>query len=222
MDSATVLAIVRAKGYEVHALTVDYGQRHAIEVKKARRVARAFGVRSHLVLSIDLTKIGGSSLTDKIPVPKRKGQPPLGTVPRIPPTYVPARNTILLSLALALAERVRAQDIFIGANAIDFSGYPDCRPAYLKAFESLASLGTKEGIRGKMKFRIHAPVLRLTKAEIVKKGLSLGVDFGMTHSCYDPDPSGRACGRCDSCLLRLKGFREAGIRDPLSYASPPA
>jgi len=213
MDSATLLAIAKAQGYEVHALTIDYGQRHAIEIKRARQIARAFEAKSHLVLSIDLTAIGGSSLTDNIPVPRRKRPKPR----TIPSTYVPARNTIFLSIALALAERINAKDIFFGANIVDFSGYPDCRPSFIKAFETLARIGTKQ----KARIKIHSPLLYLSKAQIIKKGLSLGVDYGMTHSCYDPDPRGRPCGMCDSCRLRLKGFREAGLRDPLSYASRP-
>jgi len=217
MDSATLLAIAKAQGYEVHALTIDYGQRHAIEIKRARQIARAFEAKSHLVLSIDLTAIGGSSLTDNIPVPRRKRPKPR----TIPSTYVPARNTIFLSIALALAERINAKDIFFGANIVDFSGYPDCRPSFIKAFETLARIGTRQGTLGKARFKIRSPLLCLTKAQIIKKGLSLGVDYGMTHSCYDPDPRGRPCGMCDSCRLRLKGFREAGLRDPLSYASRP-
>ncbi len=220
VDSTTVLAMVRAQGYAIHALTVDYGQRHSIEVGRARKIARTYAVASHRVLRLDLTGIGGSALTDHIPVPKKKGQSPPGTVPRIPATYVPARNTIFLSLALALAERVRARDIFIGANAVDYSGYPDCRPPFLRAFERLSRLATKAGVQGRMTFRIHAPLLRMTKAEIISRGLSLGVDYGLTHSCYDPGPGGRPCGRCDSCRLRLKGFREAGAADPLTYAAP--
>jgi len=217
MDSATLLAIALAQGYEVHALTIDYGQRHVIEIKRARRIARTYGAKSHLVLSVDLTGIGGSSLTDDIPVPRRR-RPKSRTIPS---TYVPARNTIFLSIALALAERINARDIFFGANVVDFSGYPDCSPSFIKAFEILARIGTREGALGKARFKIRSPLLYLTKAQIIKKGLSLGVDYGMTHSCYDPGPRGRPCGICDSCRLRLKGFRDAGLRDPLHYASRP-
>lgn len=216
MDSAVALAIARGQGYEAHALTVDYGQRHSIEIRHARRVAKAMGAASHRVIRCSLRGIGGSALTDDIPVPKRKNKK---KPHEIPPTYVPARNTILLSLALALAEMIGARDIFIGANVLDYSGYPDCRPAYLRAFESMARLGTKGGVTGRMRFRIRAPLLRLTKAQIIVRGVACGVDFGMTHSCYDPGPGGRPCGKCDSCRLRLKGFREAGLRDPLTYAA---
>jgi len=210
LDSYTAGALLQAEGFELFALSVRYGQRHAAEVEAARRVAAALGVRQHLELAVDLAAMGGSALTGGAEVPKdRVGQDD------IPVTYVPARNTVLLSLALAWAEVLGARDLGIGANAIDYSGYPDCRPEYLEAFERLAGLATKAGVEG-ARFTIHAPLLRLTKGEIVRKGLQLGLDYGLTHSCYDPDRAGRACGRCDSCLLRAKGFAEAGAADPLA------
>jgi 7-cyano-7-deazaguanine synthase len=216
LDSSTVLAIARARGFVVHALTVDYGQRHRRELAAARRVARALGAVEHRVIAIDLRAFGGSALTsDAIRVPKGRPAPVIGR--GIPVTYVPARNTILLALALAWAETLGARDLFLGVNAVDYSGYPDCRPAFLRAFRRLAGLATKAGTEDGVRFRIHAPLLRLTKAQIIRKGLALGVDYGLTHSCYDPAPGGRACGRCDSCRLRLKGFAEAGVEDPVAY-----
>lgn len=219
LDSATCLAIARADGFAPHALTVDYGQRHAREIEQARRVASALGAASHRVVSVDLRAIGGSALTAQIEVPKDRGEAEMGA--EIPVTYVPARNTIFLALALALAETLEAADLYIGVNVLDYSGYPDCRPEYIEAFERMAQLATRAGVTGRARYRIHTPLVRLTKAEIIRRGLSLGVDYGLTHSCYDPSPEGLACGRCDSCLLRRKGFREAGVPDPTAYASRP-
>ena len=215
LDSATVAAIARAEGYAIAALTFDYGQRHRAEIVAAEEVARAIGVARHVVMPIDLRKFGGSALTSDIPVPKDRGDD-IGH--GIPVTYVPARNTIFLSFALALAEVEKAPDIFIGANARDYSGYPDCRPEYIAAFERMANLAVAEAVEGRLKIRIRAPLMELGKGDIIKKGLALGVDYGLTRSCYDPDAEGRACGRCDACLLRLKGFAEAGIPDPAPYA----
>jgi 7-cyano-7-deazaguanine synthase len=215
IDSTTALAIARAEGFEIYSLSFRYGQRHALEIQAAERVAKAFGVKEHLVINIDLTKIGGSALTDNIEVPKARSEHEMQQ--EIPVTYVPARNTIFLSFALAWAEVLISSDIFIGVNAIDYSGYPDCRPEYIQAFETMANLATKAGVEGKMKLKIHAPLIRMTKAEIILKGVELGVDYSLTHSCYDPNPEGRACGSCDSCLLRQKGFREAGVPDPTLY-----
>jgi 7-cyano-7-deazaguanine synthase len=216
LDSTTVMALARSEGYTLYSLSFRYGQRHALELEAAQRVARALGAKEHLVIPIDLGKIGGSALTENRDIPKGREESAL--MEEIPVTYVPARNTIFLSLALAWAEVLGAADIFIGVNALDYSGYPDCRPEYIEAFERLANLATKAGVEGKIKFRIQAPLIRLTKAEIIRKGLALGVDYGLTHSCYDPAPDGRACGQCDSCLLRKKGFREAGVPDPAAYA----
>ncbi|MGC2424734.1 MAG: 7-cyano-7-deazaguanine synthase QueC [Nitrospirota bacterium] len=207
LDSATTLAYAVSKGFECHAITFDYGQRHKVEIKAAKKVAKALGAARHLVIKIDLRKFGGSALTSDTPVPKGRSAKKIGE--GIPATYVPARNTVFLSLALALAEAAGAHDIFIGVNALDYSGYPDCRPEFIRAFERTANLGTKAGVEGD-KFKIHAPLIKMTKAEIVKLGRKLGVDFEMTHSCYDPSPDGAPCGRCDSCLLREKGFKEAG------------
>jgi 7-cyano-7-deazaguanine synthase len=219
LDSTTTLAIARAKGFILHALTVHYGQRHAAELAAARRVAEAFGVREHKVLALDLRAFGGSALTDDIPVPKDRDG---GAIERgIPVTYVPARNTILLSLALGWAEVLGAWDLFIGVNALDYSGYPDCRPEYVAAFETLANLATKAGVEGARRFTIHTPLIRMSKREIIRTGLDLGVNFGMTVSCYDPDASGAACGACDACRLRLRGFAELGVTDPALYAAPP-
>ncbi|HET9149078.1 MAG TPA: 7-cyano-7-deazaguanine synthase QueC [Alphaproteobacteria bacterium] len=215
LDSATVAAIARAEGFDVVALTFDYGQRHRIEIAAAANVARAAGAVRHVVMPIDLRTFGGSALTADIPVPKGRSAEEMGQ--GIPVTYVPARNTIFLSFALALAEVERAADIFIGANARDYSGYPDCRPEFTAAFERLANLAVAEAVEGRLAIRIRAPLMELGKGEIVKKGLALGVDYSFTRSCYDPDAEGRACGRCDSCLLRLKGFAEAGVPDPAPY-----
>lgn len=214
LDSATVLAIARADGFECHCLTVDYGQRHRVELEAAARVAEVLGVASHRVLTLDLRAIGGSALTDDIEVPH--GEEPGNE--GVPTTYVPARNTVLLALLLGHAEVSGAFDLFIGANAVDYSGYPDCRPAFLEAFEQLADLATVAGAEHRAHFRVRAPLLELSKAEIIRRGVSLGVDYGMTHSCYDPTPEGLACGDCDSCTLRRRGFEEAGIPDPTRYA----
>jgi 7-cyano-7-deazaguanine synthase len=216
LDSTTVMAIARSNGYEIYGLSFRYGQRHALELEAARRVAKALGAREYLVMDIDLAKIGGSALTGDIEVPKGRNE---GEMKReIPVTYVPARNTIFLSHALAWAEVLGASDIFIGVNAIDYSGYPDCRPEYIEAFERMANLATKAGVEGKTKVKIRTPLINMTKADIILKGIELGVDYGMTHSCYDPSPEGMPCGRCDSCLLRKKGFREAGITDPVTLS----
>lgn len=215
MDSATTGAIARRDGYELYALSFRYGQRHAIELEAARRVAASLGVIRHAVLDIDLGAFGGSALTAGIDVPKDR---PLALMDAsIPVTYVPARNTIFLSFALAWAETLGASDLFIGANAVDYSGYPDCRPEYLQAFEAMARLGTKMGAEGRP-IVVHAPLIRMSKAEIVAQGRALGVDFSLTRTCYDPTALGEACGRCDACRLRLKGFAEAGLADPAPYA----
>ncbi|MCO5101661.1 MAG: 7-cyano-7-deazaguanine synthase QueC [Burkholderiaceae bacterium] len=213
LDSTTVLAIAKNRGYEPCALSFRYGQRHAIELDSARRVARAFGVKNHVVAEIDLRVFGGSSLTGQAEVPKDRAA--LETHEEIPSTYVPARNTIFLSFALAYAEVLGSADIFIGVNALDYSGYPDCRPEYIDAFERMANLATKTGVEGRTKLVIHAPLARMTKADIVRTGISLGVDYALTSSCYDPGVDGRPCRRCDSCRLRAKGFGEAGMEDPL-------
>jgi len=210
LDSYTAAAIAAEEGFALNALTVRYGQRHARELDAARAVARALGVARHLELAVDLAAIGGSALTGARPVPKDRPIDPAV----IPSTYVPARNTVFLSLALAWAEVLGARDIVIGANALDYSGYPDCRPEYLAAFEHLAALATKAGAEGAC-YRIHAPLLRLSKAAIIRRGLALGLDYGLTHSCYDPETGGRPCGRCDSCQLRARGFAEAGLTDPV-------
>jgi 7-cyano-7-deazaguanine synthase len=215
LDSTTVLAIARAEGLECHCLTVDYGQRHRVEIEAARRVAAVFGAESHRVVSLDLRAIGGSALTDDIAVPKDRELGSAG----IPVTYVPARNTVLLALLLGLAEVVDAHQLFIGVNAVDYSGYPDCRPAFLEAFEKLAALATVAGAERGVRYRVRAPLLELSKADIIRRGLALGVDYGLTWSCYDPTPEGLACGRCDSCILRRRGFAEAGFEDPIAYAN---
>jgi 7-cyano-7-deazaguanine synthase len=215
LDSATTLALAREEGYAAFTLTVDYGQRHRRELACAKRVALALGAVRHTVISVDLRAVGGSALTDAIDVPKERSYETIGQ--GIPITYVPARNTVLLALALGYAEVEKAFDLFIGANAIDYSGYPDCRPEFLAQFERLANLATKAAVEGQGIFRLHAPLLKRTKAEIIREGVRLGVDYGLTLSCYDPDDQGRACGQCDSCRLRLKGFQEAGIKDPAAY-----
>lgn len=217
IDSTTVLALARREGVKIYALTFDYGQRHRCELEAARRVVAAIGAERHVVARIDLRAFGGSALTAEIEVPK--GRPANQFPAEIPITYVPARNTIFLSFALGWCEVLQAQDIYIGANAIDYSGYPDCRPAFLEQFERLAQLGTKAGVEGGARYRIHAPLLHLTKAEIIRAGYDAGVDFSMTHSCYDPTPEGFACGECDSCQLRRRGFLEAGIPDPTRYSA---
>ena len=212
LDSTTTLAVARQQGFEVFALSVDYGQRHRIELERAARVARTLGVVEHRTVTLDLRAIGGSALTAEVAVPKDRTADDMNH--GIPVTYVPARNTILLGVALGYAETVGAFDLFIGANVLDYSGYPDCRPAFLSAFEALANLATKAGVEGTGRFQIHAPLIQLTKAEIIRLGTSLGIDYSQTLSCYDPDSKGKPCGHCDSCLLRAKGFLEVGITDP--------
>jgi len=215
LDSTTVLAIAKAEGHDVYALSFAYGQRHSWELECARVVARAGGANEHRIASIDLRAFGGSALTADIDVPK--GRTPEEMSSGIPITYVPARNTIFLSYALAWAEVLGSSDIFIGVNALDYSGYPDCRPEFIAAFERMANLATKAGVEGRQALTIHAPLISLTKAEIIRKGLELGVDYSLTSSCYDPSPTGQPCGGCDSCVLRQKGFRENGLVDPLQY-----
>ncbi len=211
LDSSTCLLIARAEGFDVHAISFDYGQRHGVELEAARSIARHHGARAHRIVKIDLPGAGSSALTDaSLAVPKNS----LGEE-AIPITYVPARNTIFLAHAISWAESLDAPDVFIGANALDYSGYPDCRPEFLEAFERMANLGTRAGVEGRLAFRINAPLLRMTKAQIVAEGARLGLDFGLTSSCYDPGPDGLPCKACDSCLLRIKGFREAGLRDPV-------
>jgi 7-cyano-7-deazaguanine synthase len=215
LDSTTVLAIARHEGFAPHALSFRYGQRHEAELDAARRVATSLGAAQHVIADVNLNVFGGSALTASIDVPKHRSDAELGD--GIPITYVPARNTVFLSIALAWAEVLGAEDIFVGVNALDYSGYPDCRPEYINAFEQMANLATKAAVEGKQHLRIHAPLITLSKAEIITRGLELGVDYALTHSCYDPDGEGRACGACDSCLLRQKGFREAGLVDPIAY-----
>lgn len=212
LDSATALAIARRQGFACYALSFRYGQRHESELAAARRIGRAFDVVEHKVVTIDLRTFGGSALTADIAVPKGRSTRQMGR--GVPITYVPARNTIFLSFALAWAEVLGAQDVFIGVNALDYSGYPDCRPAYIKAYQRLANLATRTGVEGRAHFTIHTPLLRMTKAQIIRTGLKLGVDYAMTTSCYDPGPRGRPCGRCDACQLRNKGFAELGLTDP--------
>lgn len=214
LDSTTCLAMAKAKGFEPVCLAVAYGQRHAVELEQARKVASAMGVKDFRIVNIDLRQIGGSALTADIKVPKDRPADEMSH--GIPVTYVPARNALFLSLALGLAEVVGATDIYIGVNAVDYSGYPDCRPEFIRSFELMANLATKAGVEG-ARFTVHAPLSGLTKADIIREGVKLGVDYGLTHSCYDPDPQGRACGRCDSCVLRKKGFEEAGVPDPTRY-----
>ncbi len=213
IDSATAAAIGKEKGYKLHALSVDYGQRHSIELQAAKRVAKFLKVAEHRVIQIDLRSIGGSALTANIKVPKKRSAKAISK--GIPTTYVPARNSIFLAIALGYAETIGAFDIFIGANAIDYSGYPDCRPEFLRTFEKLANLATKAGVEKRGRFRIHAPLLHWSKARIITEGKKLGLDYSLTHSCYDPGPRGKPCRQCDSCLLRQKGFEEAGLKDPL-------
>lgn len=214
LDSTTCLAMAKADGFEPVCLSIAYGQRHAVELERARKVAQAMGVRDVRVVTVDLRQVGGSALTDDIPVPKDRSDEDMSH--DVPVTYVPARNALFLSLALGLAEVVGATDLYIGVNAVDYSGYPDCRPEFIRSFEAMAQLATKAGVEG-ARFQVHAPLSGLTKAQIIQAGVKLGVDYGMTHSCYDPDAQGRACGRCDSCLLRSKGFQEAGVPDPTTY-----
>jgi 7-cyano-7-deazaguanine synthase len=215
IDSSTTLAIAIAEGYEPYALSFDYGQRHHIETEAASRVADSLGVKEHRIARIDLRIFGSSALTDDVDVPKRRSESEIAH--GIPVTYVPARNTIFLAYALAWAEVIPASDIFLGVNAIDYSGYPDCRPEFIEAFQTLANLATKAGVEG-TRFQIHTPLIKFSKAEIIRKAVKLGVGLSLTYSCYDPSPEGLACGQCDSCLLRLKGFREAGLKDSIRYA----
>ena len=216
LDSTTTLAIAIAQGYATYALSFDYEQRHKIEIEAARRIAKSLGAKDHRVVKIDNGLFGGSALTDDVDVPKSRSENEISE--GIPITYVPARNTIFLAHALAWAEMIPAGHIFIGVNAIHYSGYPDCRPEFIIMFESLANIGTKAGVEG-LRFQIHAPLIKMSKAEIIRKAVELDVDLALTHSCYDPTPKGRACGRCDSCQLRQKGFREAGVPDPIKYAA---
>lgn len=215
IDSTTVVAIAKQEGFSIYSLSFNYGQRHSFELESARRVSAFFNVEDHMIIDIDLRKIGGSSLTSDIDVPKER--PEREIAQGIPVTYVPARNTIFLSYALAWAEVLECADIFIGVNAIDYSGYPDCRPEYIEAFEKMANLATKAGVEKRTKLKIHTPLIKMTKAEIIQCGHKLGVDYSLTHSCYDPTPEGYACGGCDSCILRKKGFKESGIPDPTIY-----
>jgi len=215
LDSATTAAIARADGFRLFALSVDYGQRHRFELAAAERVAKSLGAERHVTVSVDLGQFGGSALTDQIDVPQDRSDETIAQ--GIPVTYVPARNTVLLSLALGYAEVIGAADLFIGVNAIDYSGYPDCRPEFITAFEELANLATKAGVEQSLRFQIHTPLIKLTKAEIIRCGTELGVDYGLTHTCYAPNEAGIACGRCDACHLRLKGFAEAGLADPIRY-----
>jgi len=217
LDSTTTLAIAKSEGFETYALSFRYGQRHAVELESAALIAGDLGVKQHIIADIDLRLFGGSALTADIPVPKANDV--AGMRKGIPVTYVPARNTIFLSFALAWAEVLGSSDVFIGVNALDYSGYPDCRPEYISAYEKMANLSTKEGVEGRQKFKIHTPLIHFSKAEIIKKGTSLGVDYAKTSSCYDPDPEGCPCGHCDSCLLRAKGFSEVGLVDPLILRS---
>jgi len=218
LDSSTVLAMAQDAGYEVHALSFRYGQRHSFELECATRIAEGAGVARHVILDLDLSQFGGSALTADIAVPKDRNESEMSG--EIPVTYVPARNTVFLSCALGWAEALGTGDIFIGVNALDYSGYPDCRPEYIKAFQTMANLATKGGVEGTSPVTIHTPLIDMSKAEIIKRGLELGVDYAMTISCYDPDAAGAACGHCDACQLRLKGFREAGLGDPVSYQTP--
>ena len=216
LDSTTTLALAQKQGFDLYCLTFDYGQRHKVELDRARDIAKHFGAVDHQVVKIDLRQFGGSALTASIDVPIGRNQQEMAA--EIPITYVPARNTIFLSFCLAYAEVKEATDIFIGVNVVDYSGYPDCRPEFIKAFENLANLATKAGVEGKSRLKIHTPLIELSKAEIIKKGFELGVDYAMTHSCYDPKEGGVSCGVCDSCQLRLKGFQEAGVKDPIKYS----
>lgn len=217
LDSATTAAMARSEGFQLHALSIDYGQRHRFELEAARRVAASLGAAEHVVTRIDLSQWGGSALTADFEVPKDRETEAMGQ--GIPITYVPARNTVMLSLALGYAEVLGAADLFIGVNALDYSGYPDCRPAFIEAFEQLANLATKAGVEGSLRFRVHAPLIDMTKAQIIRRGTELGVNYALTHSCYDPSAEGTSCGRCDACRLRLQGFSDAGLVDPIAYLS---
>lgn len=218
LDSSTVMAIAQQQGFDIHALSFDYGQRHRYELEAARKITQSLGIKNHITARIDLRAFGGSALTSEIEVPKNRDAEHIAS--GIPITYVPARNTIFLSFALGWCEVLEAQDIFIGVNAIDYSGYPDCRPEFLRAFELLANLATRAGVEGSSTFHIHAPLLEMTKAQIIKAGIEAGVDFSLTHSCYDPSENGLACGGCDSCILRRRGFEQAGVPDPTQYVHP--
>lgn len=215
LDSATAAAVAKSDGFELYALTISYGQRHKVELEAAKRVASILGVQKHVITPIDLRAFGGSALTSDTPVPKGRSSEEMSC--RIPITYVPARNTVFLSLALAWAEVLEASDIYVGVNAVDYSGYPDCRPEFIHAFEVLANLATKSGVEGKQKFKIHTPLIYLAKGDIIRKGLALNVDYSKTITCYDPTENGEACGQCDSCLIRLKGFADLGIKDEAPY-----
>ena len=215
LDSATCLAIAKNDGYELHSLSFKYGQRHEFEIGTAKKLAKSIGVENHIVMNINLREFGGSALTDNIEVPKNRDESDISS--EIPITYVPARNTIFLSFALAFAETIESNNIFIGVNALDYSGYPDCRPEYIEAFQNMATLATKRSVESGDSINIHTPLIHLTKAEIIKKGMGLGVDYSNTHSCYDPFESGDPCGECDACKLRLKGFQDNGLIDPLNY-----
>lgn len=215
LDSTTTLAIAKDEGFKVYAMTFRYGQRHQAEIGAARRIAKRFGVAEHVVMEIDLSLFGGSALTSDLAVPKGRAVDEMAS--GIPITYVPARNTIFLSFALAWVEVLKAEDVFIGVNALDYSGYPDCRPEYIEAYQRMANLATREGVEGRQRLTIHTPLIDLTKGEIVRRGLNLGVDYGETCTCYDPSPAGEGCGECDACLLRLKGFAENGLQDPAPY-----
>jgi 7-cyano-7-deazaguanine synthase len=216
LDSATALAVAKALGLTPYAMSFRYGQRHVAELEAARRIAASQGVETHRIVDIDLRAFGGSALTADLAVPEGRSEGAIAA--EIPVTYVPARNTIFLSLALGYAEAKEADEIWLGVNAVDYSGYPDCRPEYIEAYQAMANLATRAGVEGKQRLTIHTPLIRLTKAQIIRRGLELGVDYGLTSTCYDPDPAGRACGQCDACLLRLKGFAENGVSDPAPYA----
>ena len=215
VDSTTILAIAQSQGYDVYTMSFRYGQRHVLELDSAKQISEKMGAKKHVIIDIDLRAFGGSALTDDIDVPKERSDQEIGT--GIPITYVPARNTIFLSFALAWAETLEIDTIFIGVNALDYSGYPDCRPEYIEAYQRMGNLATKAGVEGTAKLKIETPLISMTKAQIIQKGAELGVDYGLTLSCYDPDPQGKACGACDSCLLRIKGFEEAGVVDPTIY-----
>lgn len=219
LDSATTAAIAISEGYEVHGLSIDYGQRHRFELESAARVADSLKLASHRVLKIDLASLGGSALTANIDVPQGRSDDEISE--GIPITYVPARNTVMLSLALAQAEVLNAADLFIGVNAVDYSGYPDCRPEFISAFEKVANLATKAGVEGTLKFQVHTPLIELTKAEIIQQGVELGVDYSLTHTCYSPNEAGVSCGQCDACLLRYQGFQAAALKDPIDYQQEP-
>ena len=217
VDSTTILAIAQSQGYDVYTMSFRYGQRHVLELDRAKQISEKMGAKKHIIVDIDLRAFGGSALTDNIDVPKERSDQEIGT--GIPITYVPARNTIFLSFALAWAETLAIHTIFMGVNALDYSGYPDCRPEYIEAYQQMANLATKAGVEGTTKLKIETPLISMTKAQIIQKGAELGVDYGLTLSCYDPDPQGRACSACDSCLLRVKGFEEAGVADPTVYST---